>query len=206
MGWWYKFSVTAMRLGLRAACRTRTYGKRNVPRTGGVILASNHQSYLDPVFVAAALDRELQFMARASLFRNPAFRALIVSYKTFAVDRDTGDVKGVKVAIERLRAGAALLVFPEGTRTRDGNVAQMKSGTWLLARRAAVPIVPVLIEGAYHVWPRTRVFPRRGFVNVLFGPPLYPGDDRRNQTGERIRRGVVALSQLLHRKVNRHDE
>ena len=99
------------------------------------------------------LSREMHFMARRTLFRNPVFRAIIVGYNAFSIDRDSADVKGVKEAIGRLEAGNILLVFPEGTRTGDGSIGRMKPGIGVLAERAAVPIVPVLIEGAHEVGP-----------------------------------------------------
>ena len=140
---------------------------------GGVILASNHQSYLDPPFVAACLPRETSFMARRSLFEIPLLGPIIVACNAFPIERNTGDVRGVKNAIERLRSGSALLLFPEGTRSRDGRIGPLKGGLRLLAERAGVPVVPVLVDGAYQVWPKGRVFPRlRGRVRVTFGDPL----------------------------------
>ncbi len=193
-----------LRIGCRWAAitlwRVRVYGVRNVPATGGVVLASNHQSFLDPVLVGLGLRREIHSMARTTLFRNPAFRALIVALNAFPVERDSGDVKGVKEALRRLKAGHALVVFPEGTRTRDGLVAPMKGGIRLLAERAAVPVVPVLIEGAFAVWPRTRGFPGFGTVNVLFGPPVRLEGDA---FAQRLQEAVRSLHESCHRRIQR---
>jgi 1-acyl-sn-glycerol-3-phosphate acyltransferase len=192
--WWWRLSQWATRLGGSLFWDLRVSGLENIPREGGCLLAANHQSYLDPPFVASVLPREMHFMARRSLFRNPVFRALIVRYNAFAIERDRADVKGVKSAIERLEAGNILLVFPEGTRTRDGSVGPMKAGIGLLAERAAVPIVPVLIMGAHKVWPKGRLFPGLGSVRLVFGKPLPPVDehDPRN-LGERLREALNAL-------------
>ena len=114
---------------------------------------------VDPLLVAACLPRELHFMARSTLFEIPVFRSLIVACNAFPIERDSRDVKGVKSAIERLRAGNVLVVFPEGTRTRDGAFGPLKKGVRMLAERAAVPVIPVLIDGAHGVWPRSRALP-----------------------------------------------
>lgn len=201
MRWWYRTLQWWGRFISILFFQIRCYGERNVPARGGVVLASNHQSYLDPFLVGSVLRREVHHLARTSLFRNPAFRALIVALNAFPIERDSGDVKGVKHALSRLKAGHALLVFPEGTRTRDGRVAFMKEGIRLLADRAAVPIVPVLIEGAYNLWPRTRKFPGFGPVNVLFGPPVDPSDE--GTFGARLRAAVRGLHETAHRKTQR---
>ena len=192
--WWWWLVQRAIRLGGSFFWDLRATGLENIPRTGGCLLAANHQSYLDPPFVAAFLPREMHFMARRSLFRNPVFRALIVRCNAFAIERDKADVKGVKSAIERLEAGNLLLVFPEGTRTRDGTVGPIKAGIGLLAERSAVPIVPVLIWGAHKVWPKGRLFPGMGSVRMAFGKPLAPApqNDSRN-LGDRLREALIAL-------------
>lgn len=198
--WFYWVGHKVCRWAGLALFQARFYGRHHVPREGGVILAANHQSFLDPALIGIGLDREIDFMARATLFRNPAFRALIVACNAFPVERDSGDVKGVKEALRRLQAGRALVVFPEGTRTRDGLVAPMKGGIRLLAERAAVPIVPVLVEGAYLAWPRRRPLPGMYPVNVLYGPPVRPeGDD----FADRLREAVQALHRTVHRRVQR---
>ena len=169
----------------------RVFGLENIPKSGGVLLASNHQSFLDPVLVAMVLSREMHFMARRTLFQNPVLRAIIVSYNAFAIERDTADVKGVKIAIARLEAGNILLVFPEGTRTGDGSVGRMKPGIGVLAERAAVPIVPVHIEGAHRVLPKGALVPRFGRISLVFGKPMIPGKDE--IAGDAIRNAVVGL-------------
>lgn len=188
MRWWWRLSQGLSRAIANIFCKFRVFGLENVPKSGGVLLASNHQSYVDPVLVAMVLSREMHFMARRTLFRNPAFRALIVSYNAFAIERDTADVKGVNSAIARLEAGNILLVFPEGTRTEDGSIGPMKS-VGVIAERAAVPIVPVLIQGAYEVWPKGRLIPRSGVISVVFGKPMNP----ETITGDAIRDAVAGL-------------
>jgi len=172
--WWWRLSQGMSRLLAGMFWKFRVFGLENIPREGGVLLASNHQSFLDPVLVAMVLPREMHFMARRTLFRNPVLRAIIVSYNAFAIERDTADVKGVKIAIARLEAGNILLVFPEGTRTENGEVGRMKPGIGMLAERAAVPIVPVLIHGAYEVLPKGARIPRLGRISMVFGKPLPP--------------------------------
>ena len=92
--WWWRLSQWATRLGGSLFWDLRVSGLENIPREGGCLLAANHQSYLDPPFVASVLPREMHFMARRSLFRNPVFRALIVRYNAFAIERDRAHRKG----------------------------------------------------------------------------------------------------------------
>ena len=179
--------------------QVRPFGEDNVPAAGGVLLASTHQSFLDPVLVAVCLYREIHFMARRSLFDIPGFGRLIVALNAFPIDRDTRDVKGVKTAIERLKAGNALLVFPEGTRTVDGRIGPMKSGVRLLVERTAVPVVPVLIDGAHKVWPKGQALPGpRGRIDIVFGRPFI-GVGIADLAG-RIRSEVIALRKRLGHK------
>lgn len=199
MRWWWRLSQQLSRVFGNIFWKFRVFGLENLPREGGILLASNHQSVLDPVLVAMVLPREMHFMARRTLFRHPVFRAIIVSYNAFAIERDSADVKGVKEAIRRLETGCILLVFPEGTRTEDGSVGRMKPGIGMLAERAAVPIVPVLIDGAYEALPKGARFPRlcKGRISVVFGKPLPPVNDKND--GNRIRDAVVALKGELSR-------
>ena len=149
----------------------RVYGRRNVPRRGPVILASNHQSFLDPVAVGLGLPRPIHIMARASLFRNALFRLLIESLNAFPVARGSADLGAIHEAIERLIDGRQLLLFPEATRTRTGDIGRLNPGVALMAHRAGAAVVPVTIDGAFECWPRDRKLFRTGKIRVMFGKP-----------------------------------
>jgi len=171
---WYKVA----RLGCRMFCalvfRYRVYGRENVPTTGPVILASNHQSFLDPVFCGIGLKRHLVYVARDTLFRYRLFAFLIHSLNAIPVSRDKADIAAMRAIIARLREGAAVCLYPEGTRTRDGRIIPVKAGFGLLCRRAKAVVVPVLIDGGFETWPRHKRFFRPGAINVQFGTPLSP--------------------------------
>jgi 1-acyl-sn-glycerol-3-phosphate acyltransferase len=190
--WWWRLCQWTIRLLGIPFWQLRGIGMGNIPREGGALLVANHQSFLDPPLVAAFLPREMHFMARRSLFKNPLFRALIVSCNAFPIERDSADVKGVRSAIERLGAGNLLLVFPEGTRTLNGEVGEMKPGVGILADRAAVPVVPVLIDGAHAAWPKGALLPRFGRIRIVFGRP-FKLDARDASAGEKIRQAILDL-------------
>ncbi len=171
--WYRSCRVVAQALFL-LLFRGRVFGVRNVPRAGGVLLVCNHQSFFDPVLATLALARECHYMARDTLFRNPWFRRLIESLNAFPVKRGVGDVGAIKETLRRLKRGALVTAFPEGTRTWDGRVGAMQPGVVLLARKACVPIVPTLILGAYEAWPRQALLPHPAPVVIAYGPPLWP--------------------------------
>jgi 1-acyl-sn-glycerol-3-phosphate acyltransferase len=154
--------------------RGRVFGQRHVPRSGGVLLVSNHQSFLDPMLGAFALPRECSFMARDTLFRRPLAARIISYLNAFPVKRDTADLGAIKEALRRLKGGQVVLAFPEGTRSPDGRIGALRGGVVLLARKARVPIVPTLILGAFESWPRTAKLPRPRPILVAYDAPLRP--------------------------------
>lgn len=171
---WYRFCRLLCHAAFLSYWRGRVFGVRRVPKSGGVILVCNHQSYLDPVLATLALPRECHYMARDSLFADPYFRRLIESLNAFPIRRGTADVGAIKETLRRLRQGALITVFPEATRTPDGSVGPMQAGVVLIARKARVPLVPTMILGAYESWPRQAKFPRPHPVIVAYGEPLSP--------------------------------
>lgn len=152
----------------------RAFGVEHVPRSGGVLLASNHQSYLDPVIATLALPREGTYMARDSLFEHPTLRRVIEYFHAFPVKRGQADMRAIKEMIRRLRGGELVLAFPEATRTADGSIGPMRSGIVLVARKVRVPIVPTLILGAFEAWPRTQKLPHPSPLLAAYDEPIYP--------------------------------
>lgn len=156
--------------------RLRAFGTHNVPECGGGILVANHQSYMDPVIVTVPLARECDFMARDTLFRNKAFAKLITSLNAFPVRRGEADIGAIKESLRRLKRGRLIVMFPEGTRTEDGRIGTILPGLDALARKTNVPIIPVLIDGLFQVWPRTNPLPRPGNVIIEYDKSITPAE------------------------------
>lgn len=144
--------------------RLKRRGVENVPKEGGVILAFNHRSYWDPVVAAITSKRHLHFMAKAELFKNPIFGGLIKSLGAFPVSRGRNDIGAIKAAMKILRDGETMLIFPEGSRIKNGRKVKAKAGVACIAQMARVPVIPVNISGEYK-WMRK--------ITVTYGEPIY---------------------------------
>ena len=152
--------------------RRKFYNAERVPRTGPVILASNHASYIDPPLVGSGLPRDINFLARESLFRFPVIGALLRSWNAVPVDREGGGARGLKNIIERLHAGGGIVLFPEGTRTKDGNLQPAHSGVGLIVLKSEAPVVPVRVFGTFEAYGRAMKFPRPHPVAIKYGRPV----------------------------------
>src|SRR5262245_4364124 len=165
---------------LRVLCRTiavwfyglRVEGREHWPESGGGLICSNHQSMFDPPLVGLTCPRRMNYLARDTLFRVPGLKQLITFLDAIPIDREGGGLAGLKETLKRLKAGELVLIFPEGTRTHDGQVAPLKPGFISVARRSRVPLVPVGIDGAYQAWPRTSLFPRLDRIAIAIGMPI----------------------------------
>ena len=135
-------------------------------------MVSNHQSYLDPIFCGALIERRSIFMARESLFTNWFFGPLITSVNAIPVKVGEPDISTMRKVIERLKQGGGVTLFPEGTRTHDGKITPFKPGLGLLSRRGKSPIVPVVIDGAFECWPRHKKLFSPGPIRVTYGKPI----------------------------------
>lgn len=153
-------------------------GRDFIPKNGGFVLASNHASFLDPILVGTACPRVLNFAARESLFRNKFFGWLIAEVGSFPIKRWSADLAAVRESVRRLRNNAGLLVFPEGTRSKDGIIRDFTSGFVMLAAKARVPIVPVWVSGSHKAWGKGSKFIRPAKIRVVFGSPVDAGDRR----------------------------
>jgi len=153
--------------------RARFYNPERVPLQGPVILASNHASFLDPPLVGAGLKRDINYLARENLFRFPVIGALLRSWNTVPVDREGGGAAGLRAILDRLLAGGAIILFPEGTRTRDGELHPARSGIGLTVIKSSAPVVPVRVFGTFEAYgPHLRV-PRPYPIAVKYGRPLF---------------------------------
>jgi 1-acyl-sn-glycerol-3-phosphate acyltransferase len=154
--------------------RFRVWGGHRLPRTGPVLIISNHQSFLDPMLIGAATPRRQFFsLARATLFSHPGFGWVIRLMNAVPVERGAADMSAMRRCIDVLKQGHALVIYPEGTRTKNGTTGSFASGMMFLVKRASPDVVPIAIEGAFDVWPRTRKIPRlTGQIGVMIGQPI----------------------------------
>jgi 1-acyl-sn-glycerol-3-phosphate acyltransferase len=150
----------------------KVYGMHHVPRSGGVLIVANHQSFLDPVCIGCQLPRPTSYFAKSELFENPHFGWLIRNLYAFPVRQGEGDISAVREAIKRLQAGSGLVIFPEGGRSATGELTPLEPGVGLIVRKSGVPLVPCVIEGSYAAWPKHRKLPRPHPVRVRFGPRM----------------------------------
>ncbi len=168
----YRIGWTCFRVMYATYFRWRIFGAENVPVQGGVILASNHASFLDPPLVGSGLKRDINYLARESLFRFPGIGALLRSWNAVPVDRDGGGAKGLKTILSRLLDGNGIILFPEGTRTLDGKLQPARSGIGLTVIKSTAPVVPVRVFGTFEAYGKNHKFPRPHRVIVKYGRPM----------------------------------
>ncbi len=162
-------------LFFRIVHRHRRVDVLNVPRTGPVLLVANHASFYDPPAVGSGIrHRHADYLARASLFKFKPFGWLITMLNSTPIKQGAGDTGAMKATIEKMKQGRLMLVFPEGSRSDDGEVQQFQRGIAVLLKRAHCQIVPVGISGAYEAWPRRQKLPVpfRDKIVVCFGEPI----------------------------------
>ena len=171
--------------------RLKVTGSENVPGTGGVVVAVNHASYLDPLVMGAALKRRATYMAREGLFKIPAIGEFVRSF-SFPVRRDRPQPSTIKEAVRRLKAGELIVMFPEGGRSVGGGILDAKRGVAVIAALGRVPVVPALISGTEVSLPVGSRLLRPAKITVIFGRPLGVGrgeTDREYQ--ERICKDIM---------------
>ncbi|WP_406035412.1 1-acyl-sn-glycerol-3-phosphate acyltransferase [Nocardioides sp. NBC_00163] len=194
---------------LRAVWRPTVTGAENVPRTGGVLLASNHLSFADSIVIPSVSPRPVHFLAKSDYFtgtglKGAAQRAWFEGLGMLPVDRDDPQAAlgSLEVALEVLNKGEAFGIYPEGTRSRDGRLYRGRTGVAHLALTAGVPVVPVGLRGTAELQPVGSSLPRLAKVTVEFGQPIQVagrfdgvplGKARRSLTDE-VMEAIAALS------------
>jgi 1-acyl-sn-glycerol-3-phosphate acyltransferase len=148
-------------------------GVENIPEDGACIITPNHVTYADPIWITIPIRRRVYYMAWDKPFRIPVLGLLMRMFGAFPVNLDVAaDPSAGREAIELLRKGRALVMFPEGGRTRTGKLMPFKMGAFRLALTHGVPIVPVSIRGADDIWPAGRILPRPGRLTITYHPPI----------------------------------
>lgn len=170
--------------------RLEVRGIEHIPRTGGVVLASNHQSHVDILIYGGVVPRHVCFVARDTLADQAWLAYVMRRCGAVLIQRGASDRRALRAMNEHLAQGDLVAIFPEGTRTDDGNLREFKGGALLAARLAKVPVVPAGISGANLAFPRGAALPRPRKIRVTFGAPI---DSALPDAQERI---VAAVAQL----------
>ncbi len=170
---WYRLTQWFFGLQARVWFRFRCQGTSHMPATGPVILLSNHQSHLDPLLIGCFIHRPIGYLARATLFKG-FLGPLIRAYDAIPIDREGTGLAGIRATLKRLKQGDAILMFPEGTRTKDGQIQPFMPGFIAMVRRGKATIQPVAVSGAFEAMPRGCLLPRPRRVALDCGEPISP--------------------------------
>ena len=201
----YRVCQAMLRGAGRWIWRVEALGRETIPREGPLIIAPTHESAIDPPLVGAYVPRFLRFFARRTLFvatkdgverRRPIATRIGRAFGVIEVDLAGGGRDAVRKSLEVLAAGGAVLIFPEGTRSLDGQVKNFEAGVGLLALRSGAAVVPVSVDGTRRVWPKGRKRPRLGPgpVRLVYGAPVrYERPLKPEEVAADLRRRILAL-------------
>jgi len=179
--------------------RVRWSGTENIPTDGGVIIAANHQTDVDPFWVGVAVRRPVGFLSWDAAFNWPIVGLLLRSFGAWPLQLEGSDPGPIRLSLQWIRDGGAVVIFPEGGRGNpDGSMKKFKAGAVRMALEAGVPILPVTIRGGERVWPNTRRFPRLGVrVEITYHPLFYVDQCESEDTRERARRESERLAAIV---------
>ncbi len=186
--------------------RYRIRGLEHIPKQGAALLLINHQSFLDPLLVPLWFRRPVSFLARDNLFEVPVVGWVLRATYVIPIKRESPGRSSVQASISRLQHGNLLGIFPEGTRTVDGQVGPFRPGFVMTLKRCPVPVIPVGIDGADQAMPRGSLWIRPKAIRVVVGEPIPPSQfadlqdrERESQWVETIRQRVIDCQQQAER-------
>ena len=165
----YKIFKVLCRFWFGAILRTKVIGAENIPKNGAFILAANHVSNWDPPFLGAFIDREVNYIGKEELFKNPVMAAICRALHVFPVKRGAADKTAIKTAIKILKDGKCLGIFPEGTRSKTGKLGKAEAGVSLIAAMTKAPIIPAAIINTEKIFSREKFLPK---LAVVYGTPI----------------------------------
>ena len=184
---------------LKIFCQIKLINYQNIPAKGPAIIACNHVSYLDPLIAGFGTRRRINFIARASLFKNPLFGWFLRRLGAFPLKREGGsDASAIKRSLRLLRSGKIVVIFPEGTRSHDGNLQKGQSGVGMLAFKSNAIVVPVCISGSEKALPRNSKFLKPAKIIARFGSPLIPTCGKERPDYQKFSLQVMQAIESLH--------
>lgn len=187
-----------LRLAWRILFRIRYHGLERVPQSGGLIIAANHQTYIDPFWLAAPIRRPVRFLAWDAAFKWPLIGKMIQLLGAWPLQLEGSDAAAIRRTLQWLREGGAVVIFPEGGRGQpDGSMIRFKSGAARMALEAEVPILPVTISGANRVWPAGRHVPRFRPVEITYHPLFHVEQRPDEERGACARREMERLAGVI---------
>ncbi len=178
-------------------------GEENLPKEGGVLLVSNHISYLDPCLIGDGSPRRVSFMAKAELFENKLINWLLRGVDSFPVKRGEADTSAIKAVLSQLKEGRCVVIFPEGTRSPDGELMEAEEGAAMLATRTGCPVVPVYVSGTNKMLDRKGRL-HRAKVSMAIGDPFtLPKSMPRDEAAKELMRRIAATRDAFEGKPGR---
>lgn len=174
----YKLTVTVLYIFYRICFDFKFYGTKNVPTDSrGVILAPNHASYLDPPIIGVSLGKPIHYFAKEYLFKVFIFGRMLYWLGSLPIKSESDDFRTMRQLIRALKEGKRLVIFPEGTRTSDGNFQEVEGGAGFMAVKSKAHVVPVYIQGSFAAFPRDAQWIRLKPVRVYYGKSFIPSED-----------------------------
>ena len=185
-------------VGSRVLWKIEFNGTENVPRNGGLIIAANHQTYIDPFWLSLPIKRPTRYLAWSAAFKWPIVGRCLTWFGAWPLALEGSDPAAIRRSLQWLRDGGAVVIFPEGGRsTASGELERFKAGAVRLALEADVPILPVTIKGGNQVWPRGWKLPHLGKVVITYHPLRHISPGPNEETRAYARRETERLAEVI---------
>ncbi len=184
--WVYRGARDTVYVFSKIFFRLEIHGEENIPAEGSCVLASNHVSFLDPPLIACVARfkrRAVRFMARDTLYSSAFESWFLNAIHAIPLSRDKGDIAALRTAIKTIKSGSPVALFPEGTRTDDGDLKDAKGGVAFLVAKSGVPVIPIYIDGIYAAYPKTAKFIKPHKVRIFVGQPIHPSELKPKKKG-----------------------
>ena len=196
--WVIEFVRPLLRVGCRLFWRIRWVGTEHIPQTDGLIIAANHQTYIDPFWIGCQVKRPIRFLAWDAAFNWPLVGTAIRLFGAWPLQLEGIDPGPIRRSMQFVRDGGSVMIFPEGGRGNpDGSMKRFKPGAVRMALETGAPILPVTIRGGHLVWPSTYRFPRLRRVEIIYHPPIVIGPLAGEESRICARRETERLAEIV---------